>query len=159
MGKGIKMKQNVEEIVRSTVTKHGATNEKLIPILLDLNQILGYLPSTALEEVSSLLKLPKSQLLSVASFYNMLSTKPLGRHIIQFCESAPCHVAGGAKVWQSLRDELKLDAGETSQDGKWSLMTTSCLGICGVGPIIMIDEDIYGNVQPDEVAKILARYE
>jgi NADH-quinone oxidoreductase subunit E len=150
--------QNVEEIVRSIVLKHGATNEKLIPILLELNQVLGYLPSAALEEVSIQLKVPKSQLFSVASFYHMFSTKSRGRHVVQFCDSAPCHVVGGAKVWQSLREELNLDAGETSLDGKWSLTTTSCLGICGVGPIIMIDDDIFGNVQPDEIAKILANY-
>jgi NADH-quinone oxidoreductase subunit E len=159
MEKKIKKDKNVQEVVRSTVLKHGVTTEELVPILLDLNQMLGYLPSAALEEVSIQLKIPPSRLLSVASFYHMLSTENRGRHVVKFCESAPCHVVGGAKVWQSLREELKIDAGETSPDGKWSLITTSCLGTCGVGPLIMVDEDIYGNVQPDDIPNIMARYE
>jgi NADH:ubiquinone oxidoreductase subunit E len=94
----------------------------------------------------------------VASFYHMLSTKPRGRHVIQFCESAPCHVAGGRQVWQTLQDELGLEPGQTSADGKWTLVTASCLGICGVGPVLIVDEDIYGNVGPERVPEILGRY-
>ncbi len=65
---------------------------------------------------------------------------------------------GGRKVWQVLQDELGLESGESSEDGKWTLLTSSCLGICGVGPVIIIDDDIYGNVEPDRVPEILARY-
>jgi NADH:ubiquinone oxidoreductase subunit E len=89
----------------------------------------------------------------------MLSTKPHGRHVVQFCESAPCHVVGGRQVWQALQDGLKLKSGETSPDGKWTLITTSCIGVCAVGPVIVIDEDVHGNVEPEQVAEILARYE
>jgi hypothetical protein len=67
-------------------------------------------------------------------------------------------VVGGREVWQTLQDEMGLKSGETSRDGKWSLITTSCLGVCGVGPVIIVDEDMYGNVKPDQVAGILARY-
>ena len=95
---------------------------------------------------------------SVATFYQMLSTKPRGRHLIQFCESAPCHVVGGREVWTALQGALKLDPGETSADGKWTLRTTSCLGVCAVGPVIVIDEDIYGNITPKQVPEILGRY-
>jgi NADH:ubiquinone oxidoreductase subunit E len=144
--------------VQAAIQRHGATLEALIPVLSEVNQALGYLPAEAMAEVSSALHVPKSRLFSVASFYHMLSTKPRGRHVIQFCESAPCHVVGGRDVWQTLQDELRLAPGETSADGKWTLVTTSCLGICGVGPVIMVDEDIYGNVGPDRVADILARY-
>jgi NADH:ubiquinone oxidoreductase subunit E len=150
--------QNVISIVKEAVDRHGGTRESLVPILSDLNRELGYLPSEALAEVSRFLKLPTSQLLSVASFYEMLSTKPRGRHVIQFCESAPCHVVGGREVWQMLEDELGLEPGETSEDNKWTLLTSSCLGICGVGPILIIDDDIYGNVMPERVPDILARY-
>ena len=78
--------------------------------------------------------------------------------MVQFCESAPCHVVGGRQVWASLLDHLKIGPGETSPDGNWTLITTSCLGVCGVGPVIIIDDDIYGNVAPDQIAEILARY-
>jgi NADH-quinone oxidoreductase subunit E len=158
MAIGLKDAQNVRPAVQEAVDRHGATAEALVPILSEINQELGYLPREALAEVSQLLRVPKSQLFSVASFYHMLSTQPRGRHVIQFCESAPCHVVGGREIWQTLQDELGLEPGETSADGKWTLVTSSCLGICGVGPVIVIDEDIYGNVTPEHVPGILARY-
>jgi NADH-quinone oxidoreductase subunit E len=148
----------VIEAVQEAVNRHGATREELIPILNDVNRSVGYLPREALEEISRLLRVPQSQLFSVATFYHMLSTEKRGRHVIQFCESAPCHVAGGRQVWQTLQEAVELKSGETSPDGKWSLITTSCLGVCGVGPVIIVDDDIYGNVSPEQVSEILARY-
>lgn len=147
------------EAVRAAVTRHGATREELIPILTEVNRTVGYLPAVALDEISRLMHVPKSQLFSVATFYRMLSTKKLGKHIIQFCESAPCHVAGGRQVWLALQDALDLEPGETTPDGKWTLATVSCLGVCGVGPVMVVDEDMYGNVTPDQVPGILAKYE
>ena len=97
----------VLEAVQSAVKRYGASQDELIPILNDVNREIGYLPGEALDEVSRLLKVPKSQLFSVASFYRMLSTKPRGKHVIQFCESAPCHVAGGREVWTALKEALK----------------------------------------------------
>lgn len=146
------------QIVRDTVTHHGASRDELIPILNDLNRRLGYLSGETLNEVSRLIGLSRSQLFGVASFYQMLSTRPLGEHVIQFCESAPCHVVGGRQLWNALREELKLNAGETSADGKWSLITVSCLGVCAVGPVLIIDDDLYGNVEPEQLPGILARY-
>ena len=151
--------KDVLEAVQDAVKRHGTTRDELIPILNDLNKTLGYLPKEALEEVSRLLQAPKSQLFSAATFYHMLSTEKRGKHVIQFCESAPCHVSGGREVWEALQDELELEPGQTSEDGKWTLITTSCLGVCGVGPVMIVDEDLYGNVTADQVPEILARYE
>ncbi|HPH94806.1 MAG TPA: NADH-quinone oxidoreductase subunit NuoE [Anaerolineaceae bacterium] len=151
-------KQTVMNAVEKAVQRYGASRDELIPILNDVNRSLGYIPAEAIEEISKLLKVSRSQLFTVASFYHMLSTKPRGKHVIQFCESAPCHVAGGREVWVTLKDTLKLESGETSPDGLWTLITTSCLGVCGVGPVILVDDDIYGNVTPDQIAGILARY-
>ena len=150
--------QSVAEVVRATLERHGLVKDELIPILNEVNQVLGYLPAEALELVAQEMKVPQSQLFSVASFYNMLSTKPRGRHVIQFCESAPCHVVGGRQVFETLKRELKLESGETSTDGKWTLVTTSCLGVCAVGPVLIVDNDIFGNVTPAQVPDILARY-
>jgi len=148
----------VAEVVRAALERHGLVKDELIPILNEVNQVLGYLPAEALELVAQEMKVPQSQLFSVASFYNMLSTKPRGRHVIQFCESAPCHVVGGRQVFETLKRELKLESGETSTDGKWTLVTTSCLGVCAVGPVLIVDNDIFGNVTPAQVPDILARY-
>jgi NADH-quinone oxidoreductase subunit E len=150
--------KKVKEVVQQIAGQHGCSRDELIPILTDVNRELGYLPAEAFEEISVQLKVPKSQIFSVASFYRMLSTKPRGRHVIQFCESAPCHVVGGREVWSTLQDQLKLKSGETSKDDRWTLETTSCLGICAVGPVIMVDDDVYGNVTPDQVPGILAKY-
>ncbi len=149
----------VREVVEAAVAKCGATREDLVPILTEINHALGYIPPEAFKEVSHVLHTPIGQLFSVASFYQMLSTKPRGRHLIQFCESAPCHVVGGREVWTALQDTLKLESGETSADGKWTLRTTRCLGVCAVGPVITVDEDIYGNITPQQVNGILERYE
>ncbi len=150
--------QKITEVVDRVIAHHGATMDELIPILNDVNKELGYLPGEALKQISKHLHVPRSQLFAVSSFYQMLSTKPRGRHVIQFCESAPCHVVGGREVWKKLREELKLEANETSPDGKWTLATTSCLGLCSVGPVIIIDDDVYGNLTPDQIPGILARY-
>ena len=145
--------------VHEAVKQHGATRDELIPILTDVNRKVGFLPAEAIDEISRLMHMPKSQIFSVATFYTMLSTKKLGRHVIQFCESAPCHVVGGRQVWETLQDTLALEPGQTSPDGKWTLVTVSCLGVCGVGPVIVVDDDMYGNVTPAQVSEILAHYE
>lgn len=151
--------RNMLEVVQAAVERHGATKAELIPILSEVNRTIGYLPSEALTEISRLMRVPKSQVFSVATFYRMLSTEKLGRHVVQFCESAPCHVVGGRQVWEALQEALRLEPGKTSPDGKWTLVTVSCLGVCGVGPVIIVDEDMYGNVTPEQVTEILARYE
>ncbi len=153
-----KDEKKVLSVVRKAVEKHGATQEELIPILNDINREAGYIPSIALNELSLLLRVPRSQLFSVASFYRMFSTKPRGKHVIQFCESAPCHVAGGREVWSAIQDYLNIKEDETTADGKWTLLTTSCLGLCAVGPVMLVDDDIYGNLDPSQVPFILDKY-
>jgi NADH-quinone oxidoreductase subunit E len=148
----------VLSVVRSAVNHHGARRDALIPILGEINHELGYLPADAMTEVCRLLQLPASGAHSVATFYSLLSTRPRGRHVIRFCENAPCHVVGGRRVWQALRDALRLKEGETSPDGRWTLVTTSCIGLCAVGPVLVIDDDVYGNIEAGQVPDILARY-
>ena len=150
--------EKINNAVKSAIATYGLSNSEIVPILNHVNRTLGYIPVEALEEISATLKVPKSQLFSTATFYDMLSTKPRGRHVIKFCESAPCHVVGGREIYNGLQKELNIKPYETSSDGKWTLITTSCLGLCSVGPVIMIDEDVYGNVTLDQISDILARY-
>lgn len=160
------IERDVSVIVKEAIDNHGATRDALIPILSEINRALGYIPAEAFQEVQKQLQnqaeqvyVSKSQLFGLASFYDMLSTKPRGRHVIKFCENAPCHVVGGKAVWDTLREMLHLKNDETTPDKKWTLVTTSCLGLCSVGPVVLIDDDLYGNVDPDEIEDILARYE
>jgi len=154
----VKTTPNVRTVVETAIAKCGGAREDLIPVLTEVNTALGYLPPEAFHEISAALHMPIGKVFSVASFYQMLSTKPQGRHVIQFCESAPCHVVGGREVWHALKDAVKLEPGETSADGKWTLRTTSCLGVCAVGPVIVVDGEMYGNVSPKQVAEILGKY-
>lgn len=155
----VKQARDVSSVVQAAIDRHGDKEDALIPVLNEVNEKLGYLPVDAMSKISQLLRMPDSQLLSTASFYKMLSTKPRGQYVVQFCESAPCHVMGGRKVWQVLQEEMGLNPGETSDDGKWTLLATSCPGLCGVGPVMMVNDDLYGNVTPERISEILANYE
>jgi NADH:ubiquinone oxidoreductase subunit E len=158
--------RDISVIVKEAIETHGAARDSLIPILSEINHALGYIPAEAFQELQKQLNaedahvyVSQSQLFGLASFYDMLSTKPRGRHVIKFCENAPCHVVGGKAVWDMLSDRLDLRNGETTADKKWTLVTTSCLGLCSVGPVVLIDDDLYGNVSPDQIDLILERYE
>jgi NADH-quinone oxidoreductase subunit E len=159
------VENEVSATVRTAIDNHGKKHEALIPILSEVNNKLGYIPGEAFREIRQQLHDPneqvhisESQLFGLASFYDMLSTKPRGEHVIKFCENAPCHVVGGKAVWDTLREKLNLNNGETTSNSKWTLVTTSCLGLCSIGPVLLIDDDMYGNVTPEEIPDILGRY-
>jgi NADH-quinone oxidoreductase subunit E len=158
--------KDVIAVVETAIQKHGSHADALIPILLEINHELGYLPKEAFHAVRKRVNAPPDhmfisdgRLYSLATFYHMLSIDKPGRHVVQFCESAPCHVQGGREVWQALQDELQVHPGETSPDGRWTLVTVSCLGACGVGPVVVIDDEMFGNVTPEQLPDILAKYE
>ena len=160
------VEREIKEVVQEAIEKHGCTRDAFIPILSEINHALGYIPAEAIREVKQQLGHPEDgafvsqgQLFGLASFYDMLSTQPRGRHVIKFCENAPCHVVGGKAIWDALRETLQLKNGETTPDNKWTLVTTSCIGLCSVGPVLLIDDDMYGNVTIEQIPDILERYE
>ncbi|GAG64766.1 unnamed protein product [marine sediment metagenome] len=124
----------------------------------ELNSEYGYLPKQVLKQVSKLFDLPLGRIYGTSSFYTMLLTEPLGKNIIRFCENAPCHVVGAPEVLESLEKELGIKIGETTKDKKFTLLTTSCIGICGVGPVMVINNDVYGNLKSEDIPRILANY-
>jgi NADH-quinone oxidoreductase E subunit len=151
----------MEEAVAVTdriVEEHGADQEALVEILREINEERGHLTQEHLARVAELVDLPLSKVYSVATFYSLISVEELGKHVIRFCQDAPCHVQGGQEVWDALEQELGIPFGTTTLDGEWSLLTTSCIGACAVGPVMMVDDDIYGNLTPDRVREIIARY-
>ncbi len=159
-------KRGLSDIVQTAVEKHGATPDAFIPILLEINRENGYIPAEAIRLARKFLHQPEEhvlvsegQLYGLASFYHMLNTGVVGRHVVQFCESAPCHVQGARDLWKSVQSTLNLKAGETDPQGRFTLKTVSCLGLCGVGPVMVVDEDVYGNVTPDQLPEIFAKYE
>ena len=157
---------DIVRVVENAVQKYGASCEALVPILSEVNQAFGYIPTEAIPEIRRQINQPgegsflgDSHIFSVASFYQMFSLKKLGRHVIRFCVSAPCHVMGGHPALNAIQDELGIKIGETTSDKKWSLIETSCLGICAVGPVCIVDGDVYGNITPEKIHEILAHYE
>ena len=150
--------EDMLNVTDKIVDQHNAEHEALVEILREVNDESGHLTPVQLERIAARLDLPLSKVYSVASFYSLISLQPLGKHVIRFCEDAPCHVVGGREVWEALEQELGIPFGATTLDGEWSLLTTSCIGACAVGPVMMVDGDIYGNLTPDKVREIIARY-
>jgi NADH-quinone oxidoreductase subunit E len=148
----------IDRAVALAVAEHGDNAEALVPILSDVNRALGFLSPEALGVVAEALRAPSSQVHAAATFYSLLSTQPTGRHVVAFCADAPCHVVGGRQVWQALQARLGLAPGQTSTDGRWTLVTTSCIGTCGVGPVVVIDGDVHGNLTPEALPALLERY-
>jgi len=157
---------NLTAIVEAAVEKHGTQADAFIPILLDINHNYGYIPAEAIRLARAKLHQPQEhslvsegQLYELASFYHMLSTEKNGRHVVQFCASAPCHVQGGRELWKAIQETLQLKSGQTDPQGRFTLKTVSCIGICGVGPVMLVDDDSFGNVTPEDLPNIFARYE
>ena len=162
----IKEEKDLAPIVEAAVQKHGAQADAFVPILLEINHEYGYIPGNAIRLARKLLHQPEQhvlvsegQLYGLASFYHMLHTEKTGRHVVQFCESAPCHVQGGRELWKAIQQTLGLKSGETDTDDRFTLKTVSCLGACGVGPVVLVDDDMFGNVTPEQLADIFAKYE
>lgn len=149
--------QNQKANVADIVEQRGNNRENLLQILHDIQtgNSDNSLHKDDLNELSAIMGIGESDLVSTLSFYTMFSLEPRGRHIIRLCESPPCHVMGGESVMDAIKDKLGIDVGETTDDGCFTLETTSCLGTCAVAPVMMIDETVYGNLTREKVAEIL----
>ena len=145
--------------MNDVLKRYPSTKENLLDILHDLQEANphNYLSDGALVDVADYLGLTLSEVKGTASFYSMFSFTPRGRHIIRICESPPCQLLGASTVLQKLKETLSVKVGETTGDGLFTLETTSCLGVCGVAPAMMIDEEVYGNLTPEKIETIIER--
>jgi NADH-quinone oxidoreductase subunit E len=130
----------------------------LIPVLQRAQEIFGYLPLEVMKYISKELRVPPSRLFGVATFYAQFSFKPRGRHTILSCQGTACHVRGGAKILEEMQRELKVEPGDTSPDGKFTLEKVYCIGCCSLAPAIIIDDTAYGKLTPEKVREVLKRY-
>jgi NADH:ubiquinone oxidoreductase subunit E len=144
--------------VKETIRTFGQDSGSLIPILHALQDKFGYLTAEAMEEVASWLSIPVSEVYGTATFYTLFSTMPLGRHVVRICDSTPCHIEGSKAIKKALEGNLGITAGATTEDGLFSFEIVSCFGLCGVAPAIMVDDDVYGNLTPEMIPNILAKY-
>lgn len=131
---------------------------RLIAVLHAVQEEYGYLAGEHLDAVAQLMKIPAAKVSGVASFYHFFRLKPRGKYMLNVCLGTACYVQGADRVAQRLMDELGITWGETSSDGVFTLEGTRCLGACGLAPILMVNDQIHGNVTPDEVPIILETY-
>lgn len=132
--------------------------ENLIPILQAVQEHEGYLSRAAMERIAQRLRLPASKVYGVATFYNQFRFQPLGRVHCQVCRGTACHVKGSAAVLEALKQELKIEPGQTSRDGAYSLEVVACIGACGLAPVVTMNGEFHANVATDKVRKIVKQY-
>ncbi len=136
----------------------GQTKENLIPALHTIQDKLGYLPGAAMQELSDWLGVPISDVYGTATFYTLFSTEPKGRYVIRLCDSPPCHLEGSKSIKSAIQSAIGVPPGETTEDGDFTFEIVSCLGLCGVAPAIMINDDVYGNLAPEMIGGIIDKY-
>jgi len=135
-----------------------AQRDALIPILQDVQEKQGYLSREAVEAVGKALDMPVSKVYGVATFYNQFRFTPLGRYHIQVCRGTACHVKGSLAVLDALKRELKVETGETTRDGLFSLEVVACIGACGLAPVISIDGNFHANLTTQMIPGVLKQY-
>ncbi|HQL47838.1 MAG TPA: NAD(P)H-dependent oxidoreductase subunit E, partial [Holophaga sp.] len=118
----------------------------------------GFLGQEQMHAVAQLAQIPLAKVTGVATFYHYFRLQPRGKHIINVCLGTACYVKGADKLSQRLMDELGIQFGETTKDGLFSLESTRCLGTCGLAPVIMVDDQVYGPVSPAEASLIVDKY-
>lgn len=144
----------LKEIIKKYKDKPGG----LIPVLEEAQVALEYLPLSVQKKIAEGLNLPLSRVYGVVTFYSFFTMTPRGKHTVRVCLGTACYVRGGKAIADTLKKEFGIDEGETTADRMFTLETVRCLGACGLGPVIVIDEEVHGRVKPAKVKEILAQY-
>jgi len=137
--------------------QYGRTGDNLLAILHDIQDASPehYLSDDDLRAAADYLKMPCSFVHGVATFYTMYSLKPRGRNLIRVCQSPPCHLLGSSTISRELIRLLGIGFGETTTDKLFTLEMTSCLGVCGVAPAMMVNDRVYGNLTRERIAEVI----
>ena len=130
----------------------------LIPILQGLQEFMGYVAEPAVRVVSDELKIPMSEIYSVATFYAQFHLTPRGRHIVRVCRGTACHVRGSLKILDAIKKQTGCPENGTTEDLKFSLEPVACLGACGLAPVLVVDDQTFGRATSDGVSAILAQF-
>jgi NADH-quinone oxidoreductase subunit E len=147
--------EKLDRIIDDYTSKKGS----LIGLMQDISEEFGYLPEDVLEETSEKLNVPLSHFYSLATFYSSFRLEPMGKHHCSICVGTACHVRGAGKVVESVERELNIEAGETTEDGQFTVENVNCLGACALGPLVVIDNDYHGNLDQKKVVKLLKQYQ
>ncbi len=146
--------------IDTVLKKYEAKEENLLYILHDIQDGSdnNSLNNKDLEDVAAYVGVPLSRVNGVVSFYSMFSSRQRGKYIIRLCQSPPCFIKGSVNVYEKIKQQLKISEDETTDDGLFTLEFSSCLGVCGLAPAMMINDDVYGNLTEERVVEILNNY-
>ncbi len=149
------MFRELDEYVAALPDRQGA----LIAVLHKAQSIFGYLPREVQLHVSRLLDLPAAKVYGVVSFYSFFTEEPRGEHVINVCMGTACFVRGAEIILKEIEADLGIKAGQTTQDGRFTIDALRCVGACGLAPVVMVDGKVYGRVKPSEMAAIIKEFE
>ncbi|MDK2872189.1 MAG: NADH-quinone oxidoreductase subunit [bacterium] len=154
----VKLSKEKLEKVEQILNRFPKGQSSLIGALHAIQLEIGYLPEEVQKLVAERLGIPESTVYGVVTFYNFFRREPVGKYIITVCEGTACHVRGAPEVIKELEKTLGIKVGHTTPDGKFTLDIARCFGCCGLAPVIMVNEEIYGRVTPDNVKEIVSKY-
>lgn len=144
---------------RTTVEACTGDASQVIPLLQKVQVKEGYVPEDAISVVSDITGASQSEIFAVITFYKQFRLQPPGKFLIKLCDGTACHVMGSTMLLDVITDELKLETGDTTADGLFTISPVACLGCCSLAPVIMINEETYGGLTPQKVRKILKDYQ
>jgi len=148
----------IKELVIELADRHGRNREDLLPILQGVIEREMYLSEQSMVEIARELDLPAAEVYGTATFYSFLEHKKMGKFVIRLCKTISCSMKGKNQVLLAIQDMLKIKTGQTTPDGKFSLVETNCLGWCHEAPAMVINHEVYTNLTPEKVRGILSDY-
>lgn len=148
-----------EKELRARLEKLKGVGGALMPALQEAQDIYGYLPVEVQQIVADFFGISMEEVFGVATFYAQFALNPKGKYAMSVCLGTACYVKGSGDVMDRLGKELGLSDGATSADGKYSLAATRCIGCCGLAPVMTVNGDVYGKLVPDDIPKIIAKYQ
>ena len=140
------------------IAEHKGQKGAAIPVLHKAQEIYGYLPIEVQTMIAEGLDLPLAEIYGIVTFYTQFSLNPKGEYQIGVCLGTACYVKGSGDILEEIKEILKIDVGECTPDGKFSLEATRCVGACGLAPVVTINDDVYGRLTKGEIGAILAKY-
>ena len=154
----IKLAENTIHLIKDICAEFGNKESELINVLHQVQHKLGYLPAEVQEVIAKELKTSVAKVYGVVTFYSFFTMIPHGEFPISICMGTACYVRGAEQVLAEFKRQLKVEVGESTSDGKFSINCLRCVGACGLAPVVTVGEKVYGRVAPSEVKKIIAEY-
>ena len=149
---------NKDEKLEEILNKYEKNKSNLIQILNEVQEYYGYIPEKAQLGISNYLGMEMAEVYGVITFYSRFTLKPKGKYNIAVCLGTACFVKGSEKLLDTAKETLKIKEGETTEDGKFSLEATRCIGACGLAPVFTVNEEVYGKATPELMKKVIAEY-